>query len=114
MRCGCRLCFTEARLRSACAIGEAGAAALAKALEKNTVLRDLNLTGQYAFFFQYAGSGGFYISCCLSKCGFGGRLCVDVVACVLLKRGHDQETKSSMRALQPLQELWRQTRSCKS
>ncbi len=47
MRCGCRLCFTEARLRSACDIGDAGATALAGALEKNTVLRSLNLAGQY-------------------------------------------------------------------
>ena len=47
VRCGCRLCFTEARLRSACDIGDAGATALAGALEKNTVLQHLNLQGQY-------------------------------------------------------------------
>jgi hypothetical protein len=37
------LCFTEARLRSGCEIGDAGAAALAGALEKNTVLLELDL-----------------------------------------------------------------------
>ena len=47
MRGGCRLCFTEARLRSACAIGQAGAAALAGALEWNTVLQKLTFAGQY-------------------------------------------------------------------
>ncbi len=47
VRGGCRLCFTEARLRSGCEIGDAGAAALAGALEKNTVLRELIFSGEF-------------------------------------------------------------------
>ena len=44
MRGGCRLCFTEVCTRSGCEIGDAGAAALAGALEKNTVLQKLALS----------------------------------------------------------------------
>jgi hypothetical protein len=69
VRGGCRVCFTEARLRSVCPIGEAGAAALARALEKNTVLQKLFISGEYVVFSFVSiwGSGGvcFYISCCL-------------------------------------------------
>jgi hypothetical protein len=47
VRCGCRLCFSEARLRSGGNFGEVGAAALAGALEKNTVLQKLGLSSEY-------------------------------------------------------------------
>jgi hypothetical protein len=67
VRGGCRLCFTEVCTRSGCEIGDAGAAALARALESNTVLQNLNLTCEHvviAIVFGL-GNGCVYISCCL-------------------------------------------------
>ena len=115
MRCVDCVCATEPPCSSDNGAGDAGAAALACALEKNTTLHTLYLQGEFVVVcFVWGGvlivDYGVWVVVCLWL-GWRG-VCVVLIVCAPLNRRVHQRTKWAQRELQRLLALWRRTRPC--
>ena len=68
MRCVDCVCATEPPCSSGSTVGDAGATSLAQALDKNTTLQTLNLSGEFVVLCSVCGGGliGVYVvvGCC--------------------------------------------------
>ena len=84
MRCVDCVCATEPPCSSGCGVTDAGAAAIARALEKNSTLRELYLSSEIVVLRRVSGGGLILVyvvlGCCWFVFGVEGRVrCVDCV-----------------------------------
>ena len=74
------VCATEPPCSSDNRVGDAGAASLAQALEKNTTLQTLDLNREFVVVCCVCGGGMIVVGCCLFVFWMEGRVrCVDCV-----------------------------------
>ena len=82
---------------------EAGVAAIARALEKNTTLRELNLGGEFVVMWWVLGGGLIVVYVVVGSFWFMflGRMgvCVMLIVCAPLNRRFHQATHLAIRAL---------------
>ena len=70
VRCVDCVCATEPPCSSGCEVWEAGAAAIALALEKNTTLQTLNLNGEFVVLWCVCGGGLIIVYVVVGWCWF--------------------------------------------